>query len=261
MTSRSVAWGMPLRALRVHRPKPAERGARAELFGAGLEQAEQFWAASETVGTETSPLLLFYGLGQAGRAMCAAAGRAPSGGHGLRFKMTEPKHASQIDLAQVVIEPEKRGLAVEIAAIRNSPLLTEPATLESLIASLEGLSEYAGNFIQGPRPLHVEDGESGADGDPFSQPATGKITVWPVPRHLSIREDQTPIGHPGVGRRTGEPPTIDDIGDWLDAYPALAKLGRPTGVGTPWSFSHGGPSSRFNGTLARLVAQAPMQRG
>ena len=72
-----------MRSLRADRPRFAARGARARTFGAGLEQAEQLWLASQNVGAIASPLLLFYGLTQAGRAICAAgirgaAWRAPS---------------------------------------------------------------------------------------------------------------------------------------------------------------------------------------
>ncbi|MFL0421804.1 YaaC family protein, partial [Micrococcus luteus] len=89
MRGHSDAWPTSLRALRANRPPLAKRGARGQLFSAGLEQAEQFWMAANSVGPETRPLLLFYGLGQAGQALCAAAATKPSAGHGLTFKMVD----------------------------------------------------------------------------------------------------------------------------------------------------------------------------
>jgi hypothetical protein len=51
----------------------AREGEPKVVFGAALEQAEQLFAAAESVTPATSPLLLFYGLSQAGRAVAAAA--------------------------------------------------------------------------------------------------------------------------------------------------------------------------------------------
>ncbi|MCX5151640.1 YaaC family protein [Streptomyces sp. NBC_00320] len=38
-----------------------------------MEQAQQMFKAAEVVGPQTRPLLVFYGLSQAGRAIAAAA--------------------------------------------------------------------------------------------------------------------------------------------------------------------------------------------
>lgn len=75
-----------LRALRAAPPTP--NPARRRLFGASLEQAEQQFMAAASVGVQSRPLNLFYGLSQAGRALASAL--APSDesahlqGHGIR---------------------------------------------------------------------------------------------------------------------------------------------------------------------------------
>lgn len=46
---------------------------RRRTYVMALEQAEQMFHAAHSVGPATSPLLLFYGLSQAGRAVAAAA--------------------------------------------------------------------------------------------------------------------------------------------------------------------------------------------
>lgn len=74
-----------LRALRAAPPGLAAKNDRRRVFVASLEQAEQLFRAAESVGIATKPLLAFYGLSQAGRAIAAAL--APDDwrltGHGI----------------------------------------------------------------------------------------------------------------------------------------------------------------------------------
>lgn len=63
---------------------PVQR--RTHVFA--LEQAEQMFRAAAGTGVATRPLLVFYGLSQAGRAITAAAASADAGareldGHGI----------------------------------------------------------------------------------------------------------------------------------------------------------------------------------
>ncbi len=67
-----AAWER-LRASRSSRPGKASTGARAKTYTTALGQAQQMFRAAEAVGPKTSPLLVFYGLSQAGRAIAAAA--------------------------------------------------------------------------------------------------------------------------------------------------------------------------------------------
>src|SRR5713226_8519062 len=86
--SRATVW-RHIRGLR-HQPPGAarKRSQRREVFCAALEQAEQLFTAAEAVGDATRPILLFYGLSQAGRAIAAASTDADSNhyrlsGHGI----------------------------------------------------------------------------------------------------------------------------------------------------------------------------------
>ena len=64
-----AAWGR-LRATRWDPPGAAsENGERRRTYVFGLEQAEQMFRAGASVGPATRPLLVFYGLSQAGRAI------------------------------------------------------------------------------------------------------------------------------------------------------------------------------------------------
>ncbi|MFE5028246.1 YaaC family protein [Streptomyces sp. NPDC056656] len=66
------AWGR-LRASRSDPPARANTGARRKTYAAALEQAQQMFHAASVVGPATSPVQVFYGLSQAGRAIVAAA--------------------------------------------------------------------------------------------------------------------------------------------------------------------------------------------
>ncbi|MFJ6900551.1 YaaC family protein [Streptomyces hokutonensis] len=62
-----------LRASRSDPPARADTGSRRKTYSAALEQAQQLFHAASVVGPATSPVLAFYGLSQAGRAITAAA--------------------------------------------------------------------------------------------------------------------------------------------------------------------------------------------
>lgn len=74
--------------IRVLRAKPPARvvGERARVFTSALEQAEQLMGAAADVGPAASPLLLFYSVSQAGRAIAAArlGEEWRLSGHGLK---------------------------------------------------------------------------------------------------------------------------------------------------------------------------------
>lgn len=84
------AWG-GLRATRWDPPGGAtENAERRRTYVFALEQAEQMFRAAESVGPAARPLLVFYGLSQAGRAIAAAAVKVEADdgwqlkGHGIR---------------------------------------------------------------------------------------------------------------------------------------------------------------------------------
>src|SRR5580692_135494 len=68
-----AAWAT-LRATRWDPPGNARLTSdRARTYVVALEQAEQMFRAAATVGQATRPMLAYYGLNQAGRAVAAAA--------------------------------------------------------------------------------------------------------------------------------------------------------------------------------------------
>lgn len=68
-----AVWGK-LRGTRWNPPQAAAADpARRRTYVFALEQAEQMFRAAAGTGVATRPLLVFYGLSQAGRAIAAAA--------------------------------------------------------------------------------------------------------------------------------------------------------------------------------------------
>lgn len=72
---------------------------RADVFHMALEQSEQLFRSASSVERETRPILLFYGIGQAGRALAAASKRLGStewrgSGHGLKTDLNEMRPAN-----------------------------------------------------------------------------------------------------------------------------------------------------------------------
>jgi len=71
-------------------PAAAANAARRGVYALALEQAEQMFRAASTVDPATKPVLIYYGLNQAGRAIAAAAANAGSDwqlrGHGLKAR-------------------------------------------------------------------------------------------------------------------------------------------------------------------------------
>lgn len=115
-----------LRATRWNPPSGANTtDDRRSTYVFALEQAEQMFRAAATVGPATRPLLVFYGLSQAGRSIAAAATGIASGddwklsGHGI----------SSVGLDRALPEVEVRtgkpgehGSFVRLSELLDSPL-------------------------------------------------------------------------------------------------------------------------------------------
>lgn len=224
-----------MRSLRADRPRLAANGARAKTFGAGLEQAEQLWLASQNVDAIASPLLLFYGLTQAGRALCAAGirGAAWEGAqqHGLRFQLTAPAGGSPLDLTKVKVLTHGAGLVHQVAEVLGSPVLSEGASLSDLISSLDSDLYFDDERYSVPRPLEVH--EDGMTQEPFGGPARRALFLGPLPDVLASNREDVPAGPNNLDCERIVPPSAADVAAWLSAYPRLRALGEPTYVPSP----------------------------
>jgi hypothetical protein len=113
-----------LRATRWRPPGAAGSEAdRSATYVFALEQAEQMFRAAATVGPPVRPLLLFYGLSQAGRAIAAAALKLNASdwrltGHGIATPDLN------VSLAEILIGCDKPGSSGSFR--RLSELLGSP---------------------------------------------------------------------------------------------------------------------------------------
>ena len=229
------SWGAALRSMRANRPNFAASGARARTFGAGLEQAEQLWRASEVVESVASPLLLFYGLTQAGRAVCAAGtpGNSWEGAqrHGLAFRFSPPADGAHLNLTTVIVSPNGSGLVHQVANILHSPVLNSSVSLSDLIASLDSDLLFDDSQIPHPRPLEVY--ENGDPGELFAADARQSLFLGPVPEHFASNREAIPPGPHNLAYTRIISPPGEPIAEWLAAYPTLRALGVPTSVDGP----------------------------
>jgi hypothetical protein len=123
-----------LRASRSDRPGRASGGARAKTYATALEQAQQMFRAAEGVGPQTRPLLVFYGLSQAGRAIAAAAVELKGEDWNL---VSHGIHASgyHLDFADIEIRTDPAGTAGSF--VRLSQLLGSPVWGNDTVVRLE----------------------------------------------------------------------------------------------------------------------------
>lgn len=126
-------------------PPARVEGERARVFLSALEQAEQLMNAAADVGPAASPLLLFYAISQAGRAIAAARLDDPwrLSGHGL--KAPAPGDSST-GLLHRVIRPDsgegskgRRQSFAGVAEATGSGPLTSALELGAVWAALPEL--------------------------------------------------------------------------------------------------------------------------
>jgi len=114
-----------LRATRYAPPGDADsHRERRATYVAGLQQAEELFRAASGSGPASSPLLLFYGLSQAGRAIAAAAvgQRADDwrlSGHGIK---AQPLNADLPDIKVVAQPNDGKASYVRLSRIVGSPI-------------------------------------------------------------------------------------------------------------------------------------------
>jgi len=131
-----------LRGTRWNPPAATAADPARRTYVFALEQAEQMFRAAVGTGVATRPLLLFYGLSQAGRTIAAAASSADSGGwelegHGIRCV----PRTLRGPLPGVGMQADKegsKGSSARLSEMLGSPLWdkAEPLALSTLWDSL-----------------------------------------------------------------------------------------------------------------------------
>lgn len=260
-----------IRTIRSSPPRnltPVLRGDRKKVFHMALEQAQELYEAASKVGYETRPLLLFYGLSQAGRAIASASDRLGlprhrgtdaevihGVSHGLDFYTNLPAGAALWQSTVKVVPTAKDSFSRACLALDSS---TDVAQVElGAIASqlLEFLYEFR-DFDGWPRAfgptltLHRNDiGDALLELTAFDgQPTPERIRTYLTPfRALAGCEIQTlddggvrldHNGHPSLliprtmVRIDGTEPHL------LDACPYLGDEVMLPSLGTASQFTH-----------------------
>lgn len=196
-----------LRAIRAARPGFArDSGNRANIYGAALEQAEQLFSAAVRVGVATSPILLFYGTAQLGRAIVAASHQVPNAdarveGHGASPRGMNKRPVSLAKMA-VVGDGDSRSSLGSLSRVLGCCDLSGGRRLDDLIARIP----IGQTFLRSDTlvedtlyPLVLDDPRDVGVGEiPWMTrgPAKVRFVVHPVPPTLAPHGVSTPLDQP-----------------------------------------------------------------
>ena len=167
----------------------AARARKGKDIQAGLQQFEDLMEASSVATTASRPILLYYALSQAGKALIASRSRQAANGHGLTVAIEDK------NLLHTTVQPHgKQGEFQVVSEVTGSPALGCAVSLGALAASLP---EMAGIFMDDDWPhalqVHIDHGASLTD---------------PIPDHWWV-DVQWPQGIPA---------TLDDVAKTLRGY-------------------------------------------
>lgn len=142
-----------LRQLRAAPPGYAAQGSRKDMFSAALEQTEQLFAAASTVGPASRPMLLYYGVNQAGRALAACAPVPKSEsvlhGHGLFVDKKDQPDIGEVTVQDKGADHHSFLRVAKILKPRTPPDPTRVADLWTVVLEVERwpLTASTGNLL------------------------------------------------------------------------------------------------------------------
>ena len=153
--------------------------------------------SSNVVGSMARPILLYYGLCQALRAIIAArSGRSPSG-HGLSASPAPGTTIEGLSLSAWRTKPNGHGMFQDACEVLGSPGFGSETNLDRLVASLPGWLSY-----EYPSLLEVV-----------------KFPHWTIGRNVWWRDRMAVVVRIGRETKPGHPTKVFDIGK----YPALSE--------------------------------------
>jgi hypothetical protein len=190
-------------SIRLLRSRPPQRvrgdDERLAVFVAALEQSEQLMRAAETVGTAVRPLVLFYSLSQAGRAITAAKleEKWRLSGHGLEAKGDWPNLLHRLVSPKPRSASDRQDSISGVALAVGSDRLSKSVQLGAIWAAMADLVEPMPQMPSVPgvewrRPLRVYPQRPKAD-----QPLADKLTllVAGLPEDLTVADVQAALEH------------------------------------------------------------------
>lgn len=218
--SRETVW-RHLRSLRHQPPRLAVRGARRDTFTAALQQSEDLFRSAATVDFSSRPILLFYALSQAGRAVAAVASSATTqnqwklDGHGI----TVTNLSNEPSLVRLEVKDKGAGSFTQLASLLRSGSIPNGAPIGQVWSTIPSLSDT---------PI----------GD-----STDRLPA------LGYQRTLTPLGM-AYGRLTGVPGHLSEasniemaVAEFLARYPSLSGNEFPRAATTPYEVD------RANNTL------------
>jgi hypothetical protein len=216
-TPTNVAWQM-LRALRHAPPGLAANGDRKATFGSALEQAEQLFIAAKDVSPAASPLLVFYGLSQAGRAVAAAAVNVGGNdwklsGHGITNGPTAGITAST--LPDLTVKDKDRGAFTRLASILDAASLPTATRLGDIWCLIPEAGRFPLAGMGDAEPLIVE-----AESPHIVRAQNVRARVYPVPGRLAYQP--TPGGSSSPGQAAERNAERIRVAAFLNQYPLLS---------------------------------------
>jgi hypothetical protein len=175
------------------------------VFNAALEQSEQLFAAASTVDYASRPILAFYGLSQAGRAIAACAtGIRGNGwelvGHGITVSNLDQGPAWH----DLTVVSEQAGSFATVTTLLGSAPLGQATPLGTIASWLPELRHALDGIISDTPVLNLEITSTGAEG------ALGCVS--------------------GVPARFADPHTEEDAREFLSRYPQLEGHDHPEGT-------------------------------
>ncbi|MFI1192651.1 YaaC family protein [Micromonospora sp. NPDC020750] len=200
---------------------------RRATYVAALQQAEELFRAARTAGPASSPLLQFYGLSQAGRAIAAAAEDSGDGewnlsGHGIQARNLTADLPDIAVLTDTADKPRSRQTSfVRLSLILGSPLWGKPQapTFAQLWDTLPELINKPLRASGDRRTALIADPLSGAE------------------QHPLVSADVS--GIPGYLARLDA--TADGFHKFMAAYPtAVGYVPVTTQLGVPQYWSEAG---------------------
>lgn len=239
-----------LRALRAHPIGRASTKDRKDTFNASLEQAEQLFAAAQTVGTATQPILLFYGLSQLGRAITAASTRLSNNeykftSHGIKAKDTNG--AASQGLAQLEVVGLEKGAFPVVAKALGASGMRSGIKLGKLWGLIPGSWRFPLPDAGGLQSLVLEREDTlGMRIRPVNR---SRALLYPLPVELQVSmPDRTATREPLEDDVIAEEQRL--LREFLAPYPTLTgweipDLSQPL----PYQYANSGPDPYLTLTI------------
>lgn len=232
-----------IRQLRSH-PNFDLKGERRQVFSAALEQADRLWQASKDVGPSASPMLRFYAVSQAGRAIAAGLGPKNNGwransSHGLKLTPLDTTSTTPT-LQDIKVSPSGNGLFQQVSSLLGSPNLPDSVSVADLLLSCPLWDVPTTNNAPGAVRAQWADNIRDFDGS--------SLFVVPVPAEL-VDTELVPASPTNLEYRRRIITDEDQLRRWLESFPTLRPFLQNASIGHLQPDELGNPNSEIGISL------------